>query len=105
LREIFVPLTLLYMSEESPEELRQALIELRVRRSVSKAVKREAAIELAFTAEAIKLAKQRKSDLSHEEIVALGRRVRARMKAQAPDRYLALIQTIESKVDYEERAN
>lgn len=93
------------MSEESPEALAQALIELRVRRSVSKAVKREAAIELAFTAEAMRLAKKRKIQLSHEELVQLGRRTRSRMKAQAPDRYLALIQTIESKVDYEERAN
>lgn len=93
------------MSEESPEELRAALVEMRVRRSVSKAVKREAAIELAFTAEAMKLAKLRKSTLSTEEIIALGRRTRARMKAQAPDRYLALIQAIESRVDYEERAN
>jgi len=88
------------MSEEQ-----QVLLEIRVKKAVSKALKREAAIELAFTAHAMKLAKKRGVKLSKEEIIAMGRRVRARMKAQAPDRYLSLIQTIESKVDYQERAN
>lgn len=89
------------MSEEQAE----VLLELRVKRAVSKAVKREAAIELAFTAYAVDLAKKRNSTATHEELIAMGKRVRARMRASAPDRYLAMVQSIESEIDYQERAN
>lgn len=93
------------MSEEAQEHARQVQLEMRIKRAVSKALKRNASIELAFTAQAIALAKKRKLELSREELVALGQRTRSRMKAQAPDRYLALIQAIETRIDYDERAN